>query len=396
MSDRPRIPDEEFALRRARLREELDSAGMDALVAYSDQHATFGQQNARYLFDYQPHFEACLVVVPREGEAFIATGPESEAFVRSSSRCDSVRIIDAFCHPDEEYPHSKIERLGDVMRGLGGSGAGIIGIAGGEFLPYKVRDSLRASTDAAFVEADAILTRLRAVKSAAEIAVLRHAYKIAQTGIEAALDTIAPGMTERAVAAEAEYAMRRMGSEGMGIDTIVGAGREHTQAILTRTTTRPIGAGDHVLLTLAPRYEGYHGAIARVAAVGAIDPEIERAMTVAIAAQGASAGGPESRRDGCRDRRHRAGRMPRGRSGAALRLFRRSQRGCRGVRAADSHVMVSRDTASGHGLLDRHSDFLRELGRAACGRRFPGNEERRRAPAGLSQVDPLRRRLTHG
>ena len=285
MSDRPRIPDEEFALRRARLREELDSAGMDALVAYSDQHATFGQQNARYLFDYQPHFEACLVVVPREGEAFIATGPESEAFVRSSSRCDSVRIIDAFCHPDEEYLHSKIERLGDVIRGLGGSGAGIIGIAGGEFLPYKVRDSLRASTDAAFVEADAILTRLRAVKSAAEIAVLRHACKIAQTGIEAALDTIAPGMTERAVAAEAEYAMRRMGSEGMGIDTIVGAGREHTQAILTRTTTRPIGAGDHVLLTLAPRYEGYHGAIARVAAVGAIDPEIERAMTVAIAAQ---------------------------------------------------------------------------------------------------------------
>ena len=53
-----------------------------------------------------------------------------------------------------------------------------------------------------------------------------------------------------------------------------------------RTTfTRPIRAGDHVLLTLAPRYEGYHGAIARVAAVGAIDPEIERAMAVAIAAQ---------------------------------------------------------------------------------------------------------------
>ena len=284
MSDRPRIPDEEFALRQARLREELAAAGMDAVIAYADQHATFGQQNARYLFDYQPHFEACLVVVPREGGAFIATGPESDAFVQASSRCDTVRIIDAFCHPDEEYPHSAVERLGDVMGGLVGGG-GTVGIAGGEFLPHKVWDSLRASTDAAFVEADAIFTKLRAVKSAAEIAVIRHAYKIAQAGMEAALDAIAPGVTERDVAAEAEYAMRRMGSEGMGIDTIVGAGREHTRAILTRTTTRPIGAGDHVLTTLAPRYEGYHGAIARVAAVGAIDPEIERAMTVAIAAQ---------------------------------------------------------------------------------------------------------------
>ena len=285
MSDRPRIPDEEFALRRARLREALDAAGMDALIAYADQHATFGQQNARYLFDYQPHFEACLVVVPRDGDAFIATGPESEAFVSASSRCDAVRNIDAFCHPDEEYPHSTIERLGDVVRGLAGGRGGTVGIAGGEFLPHKVWDSLRASTDAEFVQADDILTRLRAVKSAAEIAVIRYAYQIAQTGMEAALDAVAPGVTERDVAAEAEYAMRRMGSEGMGIDTIVGAGPEHTHAILTRTTTRPIGAGDHVLVTLAPRYEGYHGAIARVAAVGTIDPEIERAMTVAIAAQ---------------------------------------------------------------------------------------------------------------
>ena len=113
MSDRPRIPDEEFALRHARLREELAAAGMDAVIAYADQHATFGQQNARYLFDYQPHFEACLVVVPQEGDAFIATGPESDAFVQASSRCDTVRIIDAFCHPDEEYPHSAVERLGD-------------------------------------------------------------------------------------------------------------------------------------------------------------------------------------------------------------------------------------------------------------------------------------------
>ena len=216
MSEPPRIPDEEFALRHARLREELAAAGMDAVIAYADQHATFGQQNARYLFDYQPHFEACLVVVPRDGDAFIATGPESEAFVQASSRCESVRIIDAFCHPDEEYPHSTVERLGDVMGGLVRGDGGTVGIAGGEFLPHKVWESLRASTDAAFVEADAIFTKLRAVKSAAEITVIRHAYKIAQAGMEAALDAIAPGVTERDVAAEAEYAMRRMGRRRHG------------------------------------------------------------------------------------------------------------------------------------------------------------------------------------
>jgi Xaa-Pro aminopeptidase len=79
--------------------------------------------------------------------------------------------------------------------------------------------------------------------------------------------------------------MRRMGSEGMGIDTIVASGRDNTLAILARTTNRRVATGEHVLLTIAPRYEGYHGAIGRVAAVGAIDPQIERAMDVAIEAQ---------------------------------------------------------------------------------------------------------------
>ena len=83
--------------------------------------------------------------------------------------------------------------------------------------------------------------------------------------------------------------MRRMGSEGMGIDTIVGSGKENTFGILSRTTNRRVGRGDHVLITLAPRYEGYHAAIGRVAAVGPIDERIEQAMAVAINSQEATA-----------------------------------------------------------------------------------------------------------
>ena len=41
-------------------------------------------------------------------------------------------------------------------------------------------------------------------ESPAEIAVIREAYRIADLGVEAALDAIAPGVTERAVAAATE------------------------------------------------------------------------------------------------------------------------------------------------------------------------------------------------
>ena len=292
MSDaaRPAIPVEEFHERRRRLREKMAADGIDVFVAYSDDRATFGQQHARYLFDYQPHFEPALCVVPLEGTAFIATGPESEEFVRATSRCRDVRIVDAFTHPDEEYPYLTVHKLADVLHSLvGGRVLRRIAVAGGDAMPGKVWNALVAVGGADIVDGERLILGLRAVKSASEVAVIREAYRIAEAGTLAALKAVGSGVTEREIAAEAEHAMRRQGSEGMGIDTIVGSGRDNTFAILSRTTHRRVRKGDHVLITLAPRYEGYHGAIGRVAAVGDIDERIEQAVAVAIRSQEATA-----------------------------------------------------------------------------------------------------------
>jgi Xaa-Pro aminopeptidase len=78
--------------------------------------------------------------------------------------------------------------------------------------------------------------------------------------------------------------MRRAGAEGTGIDTIVASG-PNTRPILARSTFRRIEANDLVLLTIAPRYEGYHAAIGRVVLVGDPGPEISRALEIAIQAQ---------------------------------------------------------------------------------------------------------------
>jgi Xaa-Pro aminopeptidase len=269
----------------------MAAEGIDAFVAYSDDRATFGQQHARYLFDYQPHFEAALSVVPLEGDPFIATGPESEALVRATSRCRDVRIVDAFTHPDEEYPYLTIHKLADALNSLRTSRRPLrrIALAGGDAVPKKLWDALAAGSKAELVDGERLILDLRAIKSQSEIAVIREAYRIAEAGTAAALAATASGVSEREIAAEAEYAMRRMGSEGMGIDTIVGSGKQNTFAILTRTTNRRVGVGDHVLITLAPRYEGYHAAIGRVAAVGRVDERIEEAMAVAIKAQDTTA-----------------------------------------------------------------------------------------------------------
>ena len=125
------------------------------------------------------------------------------------------------------------------------------------------------------------------MKSKAEIEVIRYAYHIAQKGIETAISAIEVGKPERHVAAEAEYVMRSLGSEGMGIDTMVASGKRLTRPIIARTTDKEIRRNELVTLTFAPRYEGYHAAIARPVVVGQVDEGIETAINAAIAAQAA-------------------------------------------------------------------------------------------------------------
>jgi Xaa-Pro aminopeptidase len=159
------------------------------------------------------------------------------------------------------------------------------GLAGGSLMSAPAAAAFRAAFPAAeWVDVENAMCDLRAHKSPAEVEVIRYAYKIAEEGMRAAVDAVCVGVTEREVAAEAETAMRRAGAEGTGIDTIVASG-PNSGPILGRSTFRRVQADELVLLTVAPRYEGYHGAIGRAVLVGNPGDEIVRALDVACAAQ---------------------------------------------------------------------------------------------------------------
>jgi Xaa-Pro aminopeptidase len=247
----------------------IAAQGLDFLVAYADDRATFGPAHARWLADFPVHFEPACVLVPAQGTPVMLVGPESDQYARLVGQIDDVRVLREFTHPNEDYPYSRIQSLAEIMAELA-QGA-----------PAALRAALPGVE---WVDVEDALCDLRAQKSPAELAVIRYAYQIAEAGFQAAVDAIRPGVTERAVAAEIEAALRRAGAEGTGIDTIVASG-PNTRPILARATFRPIGVDDLVLLTIAPRYAGYHAAIGRVVLVGNPDAEIRRALEVAIHAQ---------------------------------------------------------------------------------------------------------------
>jgi Xaa-Pro aminopeptidase len=283
----PTIPASEYPGRWRKVQAMMAEQGLDFLVAYADDRATFGPAHARWLANFPVHFEPACVLMPSQGTPAMLVGPESDEYARLVGQIADVRVLREFTHPNEDYPYTKIQPLAEIMAeiGQGAPTARRIGLGGRGLIGADTMAALRvALPDVAWVDVEDALCDLRAQKSPAEIAVIRTAYKIAEAGFQAAVESIRPGVTERAVAAEIEAAMRRAGAEGTGIDTIVASG-PNTRPILARSTFRPIGANDLVLLTIAPRYEGYHAAIGRVVLVGNPGAEIRRALDVAIRAQ---------------------------------------------------------------------------------------------------------------
>jgi Xaa-Pro dipeptidase len=292
VSERPTIPDSEFLRRLERVQHLAESLELDAIAVYSDDRAVMGAGNVRWLFDYFPHFEPIAVLVAPGRGPIAITGPESGSYIQASSRFDGeIVVTDEFVHPDEEYVFTTVVSLESVLDRLLGTTSGRrprLGLAGADIVSPSLHAALGRVAD--LISVDRPYTALRARKTPAEQAVIRYAYEIAQQGVLAAVAAISAGdATEREVGAEVDHVLRRWGAEGSGIDTIVASGHDHTYPILHRTSNRRIGEGDSVILTVAPRYEGYHGAIGRTIQVGETDPRIREAREVAIAAQRATA-----------------------------------------------------------------------------------------------------------
>ncbi|MDR1992786.1 MAG: Xaa-Pro peptidase family protein [Nitrososphaerota archaeon] len=112
-----------------------------------------------------------------------------------------------------------------------------------------------------------IIRCLRAVKDEEEIKRIQEACRIADEGIKAAAQTIRTGITERQVAAEAEYAMRRAGSDGVAFGTITACGASCAYPH-GGTGERIISEGDFVIVDLGAMYRLYRSDITRTFIVG--------------------------------------------------------------------------------------------------------------------------------
>lgn len=126
---------------------------------------------------------------------------------------------------------------------------------------------MKAFPQAEFVHVSPLVDQLRAVKDPDEIRRMEKSAQLADKAMEAALMAVKPGVTEIEIAAEAEYVMRKLGSEKQAFGTFVASG-ERTLLAHPHASQRRIEAGDPVVIDLGATLEGYASDLCRTAFAG--------------------------------------------------------------------------------------------------------------------------------
>ncbi|MEM9428438.1 MAG: Xaa-Pro peptidase family protein [Pseudomonadota bacterium] len=252
----PLFDADEYARRRRRLDEERRARGLDALLL-------FAPESHYWLTGYDTFgycFFQCLIV--GEGAPVLLTRSADLRQAAHTSIIEDVRIWKDRAGADPT------QDLAEILSALGLRTArlgveydthGLTAAAG-----FQLKSTL-ARAD--LVDASDLVPWLRLTKSDAEIAHLREAARLADLAYDAALATIAPGVSEAALFAAMQGSVLAEGGDYPGNPFIIGSGRD---ALLCRYKSgrRILGDADQVTLEWAGVSAQYHAAIMRTVVVG--------------------------------------------------------------------------------------------------------------------------------
>jgi len=137
------------------------------------------------------------------------------------------------------------------------------------------------------VAAGGLVEGLRAIKDTEELDRIRAAAELADAALADVLTRGLAGRTERDVAIDLEFTMRRLGAEAASFEPIVAAG---TQGSLPHATPRDveIAAGTLVVIDWGAQLDGYASDCTRTFATGDIDPRDREIYETVLEAQQAA------------------------------------------------------------------------------------------------------------
>lgn len=272
---------DELADRRGRAVEAMQADGLDAVLL-------FRQESMYYLSGYDTIgyvFFQCLYL-GSDGRMTLLTRAPDLLQAHFTSVIEDVRVwVDA---PDAA-PWDDVRSILEEHGRRGGR-------VGVEFDAYGLTArNGRRLTDAlegfcTLVDASDLVSRLRLVKSPAELEYVRRAGKLVDAELQAAIENTHAGAFEGDIMAAMLEADYRGGGDRPALENIVGSG---PGALMCRyyTGRRHLDPDDQLTLELGGVYRHYHACLMRTLLIGQSDPRLHRmheaARDALLAAEGA-------------------------------------------------------------------------------------------------------------
>jgi Xaa-Pro dipeptidase len=245
----------------------MEAGGIDALFVMKPTNLAYLTGDGR---------PCALGLLTSSGE-FVVAVPECDVpSVRALSHATDIRSF----RSEEEMFHG----FRDVLAELGLSEATIA--LEKNFFDAALHEVFTEHIlgQATVVSATPVLSRLRMLKDAQEVALLREAARVADVGMDAAVRAAREGTVETLVAGEAEYAMRKEGAEGWATPVYVASGWRSAMAH-GPASSKVIDEGDVVQVHLAPVVGGYSVDLCRTVFVGGVPGEAREALDAYLGAQ---------------------------------------------------------------------------------------------------------------
>lgn len=234
----------EFRARIATLRTALEQSEFAALVAFGD---CWRAANISYFTEFRP-----LDGVSDIANAVLLLGIDAEPALFVSEQClDYAQSVTTFAV-------EPLDALTAAVRALATRREAQFGLAGAAYIPAAVLERITAGLGGRTLQATPLLAEIKAVKSEAEVVLIRHAAMLSDAAMAAIRDKLAAGgpCTERELALVADRAMLAGGAERTAYDSMVQAGPRSAYN-LARPSARVLQPGDLVMTDIGARYRGY-------------------------------------------------------------------------------------------------------------------------------------------
>ena len=253
----------ELAARRDRAAAAMAERGLDGLLI-------FRQESMFYLTGFDTFgycFFQCLYLGADGTLTLLTRAPD----LRQAQHTSIIEDIRVWVDREGKNP---ADDLRDMLAGHGCAGRRL----GIEYDAYGLTAQNGRRVDRALdgfcvlEDASDLVSRLRLVKSPAELDYVRRAAELADDALEQANALARPGAFEGDILAAMQGAVFRGGGDYPGNEFIIGSGGD---ALLCRyfTGRRHLDERDQLTLEFAGVYRRYHGALMRTILVGRPDPE---------------------------------------------------------------------------------------------------------------------------